>query len=397
MGERAGWGLPEGGTVALVSGGGTGGHLYPALALGRALVEERPDVRAFYLGASRGIEARVLPERGVPHHLLPVRGFERGAVLANVGAVARLVRSVFRTARIVRDLDPGVAIVTGGYAGAPVGVTAALFRIPLVLQEQNSVPGLVNRILSRFARQVHVAFPEVADHLPGSARARVRASGNPVTPPGEVDGARARREFGLGAEGPVLLVVGGSQGSRALNERTLEAVRGVEAGELARPSGLSLLWATGPTHLEGIRAELESLGSPEWVRAVGYIDDMSSALAVADVAVSRAGAMATSEFLAWGLPSVLLPLPTAAADHQTRNAEALEGAGAALHLSEAETDGAALWEAAASLAGDPPRRSGMARAARERGRPDAARQIARRIADLLPPPSIGGEGGEAAR
>jgi UDP-N-acetylglucosamine--N-acetylmuramyl-(pentapeptide) pyrophosphoryl-undecaprenol N-acetylglucosamine transferase len=370
-------------TVVLFAGGGTGGHLYPALALADALCALRPDVRPVFLGARRGLEARVLPDRGVEHLLLPVRGFARGeGVAANLAVVPALVRALARAAWFVHALHPELVVVTGGYAGAPAGLLAAVMRIPLALQEQNSVPGIVTRRLAAFARQVHVAFPEAAGRLPARARARVRVSGNPVRPPAPRDPAEARAVLGLDRTAAVVLVVGGSQGSAALNRVTLDLVRALRADGVDGP-GFQLLWSTGPTHEAAVTEGLASLGSPSWVRAVGYLDDMPSALAAASLAVSRAGAMATSEFLAWGLPAVLVPLPTAAADHQSHNARALAEAGAALHLPEAGLDGAALLAALRTLLDHPERLRSMAVAAGARGRPDAAATIAGDLARLL--------------
>jgi UDP-N-acetylglucosamine--N-acetylmuramyl-(pentapeptide) pyrophosphoryl-undecaprenol N-acetylglucosamine transferase len=369
------------------SGGGTGGHLYPALALAQALEARRPDVRAHFVGARRGIEARVLPARGVPHTLLPVEGLRRGGGLAGVFANLRiggaLVGTLVRLGREMRELRPALVVVTGGYAGGPAGIVANLLRIPLALQEQNAVPGMTIRVLARRARQVHLAFPEARTQLPARARSRARISGNPVRPPEPVARAEAAAAFGLDPERPVVLVVGGSQGSRALNEAVVELVRAGGAAEL--PDGAQLLWATGPTHLRAVREALG--GDPPGVHAVGYIDAMPVALSLAQVAVSRAGAMGTSEFLAWGIPSILVPLPTAAADHQTRNARALEEAGAALVIPETELGGERLRACLETLLADGPRREAMARAARDRGRPDAAAEIAAQLETLLPPPA----------
>lgn len=372
-------------TVAVFSGGGTGGHLYPALALAEALEAVRPDVAPVFVGAERGIEARILPERGLEHLLLPVRGLSRTNPLANLGVLRALGGSLARVREAFRRWRPALVVVTGGYAGGPAGIAARTMGIPLALQEQNAEPGLTTRLLARWARQIHVAFPEARERLPRSARERVSISGNPVRPPRPVARDEARRRLGVPGDGTLVLVVGGSQGSVALNRLVLEGVRGVGEGRLLRPLGLRVLWSTGPAHLEGVTTGLETIGSPEWVHPVGYLDDMPSALAAADLAVSRAGAMATSEFLAWGLPSVLVPLPTAAADHQSRNAEALATAGAALHLPQAGLEPQALWTAMARLAADPDRRAAMARAAGERGRPGAAREIANALASLLPP------------
>ncbi len=385
---------PETATPVVFSGGGTGGHLYPALALAEALGHRRPDVAPWFIGAERGIEARVLPARGVSHLLLPVRGFRRGGgmrgVVANVGVLVSLARSLGLLAGRMRERRPALAVVTGGYAGGAAGILAILLRIPLVLQEQNSVPGLTIRLLALGAREVHLAFPEARGRLPRPARKRARITGNPVRPPEAVDRSAAAAEFGLQPGGTVVLVVGGSQGSKALNEAVVALVaEAVTAGGL--PGEARLLWATGPTHLDATREALEARCGgvvPDWVAAVGYIETMPLALALAEVAVSRAGAMGTSEFLAWGIPAVLVPLPTAAADHQTRNARALEEAGAAVCVPESELSGARLLRELSGLLGDPARLAAMAGAARVRGRPGAAVEIATALEAHLPPARV---------
>lgn len=371
-------------TVVVFSGGGTGGHLYPALALADALVALRPDVRPYFVGATRGVEARILPDLGREHLLLPVEGFQRGAGLGGLRALPVLGVSLLRTLDLFQALRPEAVVVTGGYAGGPAGMVAGVLGTPLVLQEQNAVPGVTTRLLSRWAAQVHVAFPEALAALPAGARRRATLSGNPVRPTSRVGRAGARAAFALPQDGPVALVVGGSQGSVALNRVVLEAVRGVVEGELARPSDLTLLWSTGSRHHEGIAAELAALGAPAWVSAVPYIHDMPAALTAADLAVSRAGAMATAELLNHGLPSILVPLPTAAADHQSRNAEALADAGAAVVLPEAGLTGAALWGRVAELCAQDELRGRMGEAALLRARPSAAADIALSIAALLP-------------
>ncbi len=379
--------------VAIFSGGGTGGHLYPALALAGRLAERRSDVLPFFLGAERGVEARVLPERGLPHLLLPVRGLDRERWLANVGVVAALLNALGRVASLFQRLRPALVVVTGGYAGGPAGLLAVLTRTPLVLQEQNAVPGVTTRALAPFAAQVHVAFPEAVDALPARSRTRTRVTGNPVEPPAPRPREEAAAFFDLRPDRLVILVVGGSQGSLALNRAVLDAVTHIVRGDLPARPEVQLLWSTGPTHLAELQTTLAELGGPDWVRAVGYIDRMELALSVADLAVSRAGAMATSEFLAWGVPAVLVPLPTAAADHQTRNARTLEEAGAAVHLAEEEATPERLWELVTELTANRDLRTTMASAARRRGRPRAALEIAEALEGLLPPARPRGTGG----
>ena len=371
-------------TVVVFSGGGTGGHLYPALALCSGVQRVRPGIRPFFVGAKGGLEARILPERGVDHLLLPVRGFRRGTLVGNLGVMLGLVGSLFPVGEAFLKLRPRLVVVTGGFAGGPAGLMAGLMGIPLALQEQNAEPGFTSRILSRWSRQIHLAFPEALDRLPGRARSRARLSGNPIRTPTRLDPAEARRRFGLEPQGRVVLVVGGSQGSRALNGAILELVRAMTQGLLKRPEHLQLLWGTGPDHLQAVRQDLQELGEPEWIRTLGYFDEMPVALDAADLAVSRSGAMTTSEILAWGLPSVLIPLPTSAADHQARNAESLERAGAAVSLREDGLSGSVLGETLLEILSDPDRMEAMGAAAAERARPQATLEIARALAELLP-------------
>jgi UDP-N-acetylglucosamine--N-acetylmuramyl-(pentapeptide) pyrophosphoryl-undecaprenol N-acetylglucosamine transferase len=341
-------------------------------------------VQLHYVGARRGVESRVLPEHGVEHTLLPIRGFERSSLVANWRLVPALAATSYGLARLFWKLRPRLVVGTGGYASGPAGMAAVMTRVPLALQEQNSHPGAVTRYLSKWARQVHLGFPEAASQLRPGPRTEILSLGNPIRPPDTtIEAAASRTRFALSADAVVLLVVGGSQGARAVNEALLGALEAVARGDLpARPERLEILWASGPAHIDGIRARVEVLGL-DWVRLHGYIDDMPAALAATDVAVSRAGAMATAELLAWGRPMLLVPLPTAAADHQTHNARALQAAGAAVMLDERELTPDRLWSDVLALTGDAERRGRMAAAARDRAQPDAAREIAARLQLLM--------------
>jgi UDP-N-acetylglucosamine--N-acetylmuramyl-(pentapeptide) pyrophosphoryl-undecaprenol N-acetylglucosamine transferase len=356
------------------------------LALSEALSNLRPDLKVFFVGAIQGVEARILPERGVDHLLVPVRGFRRGKVLENLAVLWALLRSLLATGKLFSRLRPGVVVVTGGYAGGPAGLMAGVMGIPLALQEQNARPGFTTRVLSLWSRQVHLAFPESRELLPRKARSRARMSGNPVRAVTEVEEEKARAQFELDPRAQVVLIVGGSQGAKAINQATLDMIAAITRGDRAWPGATCLLWATGPKNFGEVKEGLEALGSPPWVRIVDYIHDMPSALGIATLAVSRAGAMSTSELLAWGIPGILIPLPTAAADHQTRNAESLADSGCALHLPEKNLTGEGLHGALSGLLSNPESMEGMRRAALERGRPNASQEIAAALGCLLPPP-----------
>jgi len=365
----------------LFAGGGTGGHLYPALNLGEAVKRADPSAEVFFVGAQRGVESRVLPEKGVPHELLPLEPIRRAQPLANWRLFPAMFHSLGGLRRIFNTFKPDLVVGTGGYASGPAAAWALLRGVPIALQEQNSFPGFVTRKLGSRARQLHLAFPEARKYLKPGPRTEVFEYGNPIQKPNfAVDRAAARQRFGLG-EGTVCLVTGGSQGARAVNEALLADIRGVLEGRLeAPPAGFEILWATGPTHFDGVQARLGEMGRPAWVKALAYIEDMPGALASANFAVARAGAMSLAELTAWGIPSILVPLPTAAANHQHHNAVALSEAGAALMVPERELGQGRLWTDVLSLARDGARRAEIAAKAKERGQPDAADRIA---AELL--------------
>ncbi len=369
----------------LFAGGGTGGHLYPALALAAALEEQASDITVHFVGARRGVEARVLPRRGVAHTLLPMEPIYRSRVLRNWRLGPSLVRSLSGIAALFRRFRPQLVVGMGGYASAPACLWAVARRVPMAVQEQNANPGVTTKLLARWAKQVHLGFPEAERALRPGPRTRVFALGNPIQPPtAGAQRVESRESLGLPASAMVVLIVGGSQGAHAVNQALLVAIERVVRGIATRPAALQLLWATGPAHEAAVQTQLAALGVGAWVHALGYIDDMPRALAATDIAVSRAGAMMTAELLAWGIPTLLVPLPTAAADHQTKNARALEAAGAAVCIEESSLTPERLWDALLRVAGDEATRARMAAAARQRARPDAARDIARELLTLLP-------------
>lgn len=363
----------------LFAGGGTGGHLYPALALGEAFQRRDPANQVFFVGARRGVEARVLPDRAVPHELLPFEPIRRQQPWQNWRLVPAFWGSASGLSRVFRDFQPNLVVGTGGYASGPAVAWALVNGVPAAVQEQNSFPGLVTRWVAGRVRQIHLAFPEARTYLQRGPRTEVFEHGNPIRPPDStIDPAAARASFGLGG-GPVTLVVGGSQGARSVNAALLDDLEAVKARRLAgRPTGLEILWATGPSHFEAVQSRLAPLDLP-WVHAVPYIQRMPDALAAADIAVSRAGAMAIAELCAWGIPSILVPFPHAAANHQYHNALALDGAGAGVMVQEDALSNGRLWSELVGLVSSEERRAQVAARARARGRPDAADCI---VADL---------------
>jgi UDP-N-acetylglucosamine--N-acetylmuramyl-(pentapeptide) pyrophosphoryl-undecaprenol N-acetylglucosamine transferase len=283
-----------------------------------------------------------------------------------------------RAGTLTRDRSARVRVVvgTGGYASGLMLAYAAAHGIPYVLQEQNSYPGLTMRVFARWAREIYLGFPEAARHLRPGQGTTVVDAGNPIEPPPvpRPDRAAARRAWSLPDRGGrVLLIFGGSQGARAINQ-TVDAWLG--AGRL--PADVFLIWATGRGTYERFRGR-----ESERVRVRAYISPMQDAYAATDLAVARAGAMGTAEMCAWGIPQILVPLPTAAADHQTVNARALAAANAGVYVPQTEFTPDRLDALVRELTGDPRRLEALSAGARARARPDAADQIARRIAALL--------------
>jgi len=369
-------------TSVLFAGGGTGGHLYPGLAIARALVRLDPSVRPFFVGARRGIEREVLPTTEFPHELLDLHPLYRRQPWNNWRTLVGAVGAWRRIGAIVARERPAAIVGTGGYASALALAYALVHRIPYVLQEQNSHAGLTMRLFARRAREIYLGFPEASAGLRVGADTVVADSGNPIEPPPvpRPDRAAARRAWGLPPDGRVLLVFGGSQGAVAIND--------VVAAWLAagrRPADLDVVWATGRVSYERHRA----LEGPRVV-VRPYLSPIRDAYAITDLAIARAGAMATAELCAWGIPAILVPLPTAAADHQTANARALAQAGAALLLPQGELTVDRLDATVRALLTDESRFAALAAGATARGRPEAADVIARRLAGVM-----GGKDGRA--
>lgn len=356
-----------------VAGGGTGGHLYPGLAIARALVKANPAVAPFFIGALRGVEKEVLPKTEFPFALLDLHPLYRSQIWKSWRTVVGGIKAWLAIGRLAREDKPRVIVGTGGYASVIALAYGAARGVPLVLQEQNSYPGIATRVFSRFARQIHLGFPEARKYLKPRADALVLESGNPIQAPGARPAPDvAKQAWGFPGNARVLLVFGGSQGAVAVNEVVAEWVR---AGI---PDGVNVIWATGRGSFDKY-APLES----GRVRVRDYIAPMESAYAAADVALARAGAMSTAELAAWGIPMILVPLPTAAADHQTTNACALESAGAATVIAQRDFTRQRLDAEVRGIFGSPGRIERMAESVLARARPNAADEIAGHILQLL--------------
>lgn len=351
----------------VITGGGTGGHIYPGIAIAEALAERDAAIRVLFVGAG-GLESRLVPLEGFDFRRVAVRPFPRRLSIAAPWAIAVTGFGMLQAIAILRQYRPQVVVATGGYAAAPVGSAAALLRVPLVVQEQNLHPGATNRILGRWACRVSVPHAAAAAHFPGKAvvtgvPVRRRALGG--------DRGRGLRRFGLEEGRLTVLVLGGSQGARSLNAVTVELVGLLAGGQV------QILHQTGKNHEEWVRTRIREAGPPA-VRyvAVAYIDDIADAYVCADVVICRAGAGTLAEVTAHGLPAILIPYPFAARGHQEANARVLEAAGAAVVVLDRDLTAWRLADDVHALRADPGRLPAMAAASRRLGRPDAAREVA---------------------
>jgi len=362
----------------LLTGGGTGGHLVPALNLAAALRRSDPALRLMLVGARRGVEARVLPDSGYDHRLLPMEPLYRSRPWRNWRLVARLPGVIGGLGQLFREFDPHLVVGTGGYASAPAVAWAVAFGRRTALQEQNAMPGVVTRMFAARVDQVHLGYPEARARLRTGPHTQVFEHGNPVAP----GGGRTPHAW---PPGRVLLVVGGSQGARALNEHLLAGLH----GGLAWPSDVSVVWVAGHEHAAGVAGRVREARLAERIQVVPFIPDLGAQLHRVAFAISRAGAMTTAELAAAGVPAALVPLPSAAGQHQTFNARALQDAGAAVLREESRLDGEELWTTALNLLADQARLRSMSESMRQRGRPDAADRIAEDLMRLLADPAEG--------
>jgi UDP-N-acetylglucosamine--N-acetylmuramyl-(pentapeptide) pyrophosphoryl-undecaprenol N-acetylglucosamine transferase len=357
-----------------ITGGGTGGHLFPALNVAEEWARRRPRDTIRYVGARRGLEARLLPGRPWACTLLPVHGDLRRSALERVQFYTRLAVSLAACERLFRRERPTLVFGTGGYASYPAAQIAAWHGAPLFWQEQNVHPGQVTRRLSPSCRCVFTGFEDTATALPG---ATVLHTGNPLRSDLQAgDRWRGRKAGGFAASDQVLLVLGGSGGASSINRAIARWAR-----LLHEQGGLRIWWQTGARDYETLRQELPPELFPGTMTP--FIDAMPDAYAAADLVLARAGAMTTSEICAVGKPSVLVPFPQAASGHQEHNVEVLRRAGAALVVQDHELSGERLAEALLSLAADRTQQVKLASAARRLGRPDATLRIVDRMESML--------------
>jgi UDP-N-acetylglucosamine--N-acetylmuramyl-(pentapeptide) pyrophosphoryl-undecaprenol N-acetylglucosamine transferase len=357
----------------LFAGGGTGGHLYPALAIAEELRRQQPLAEIAFVGSRRNLEARLVPAHGFPFFPISVAGFRRQLSLEMLTSVLKVVVAMVQSFLVIRKIRPHTVVGTGGYVCGPPLAVAAVLGIPTLIQEQNSYPGLTTRLLASRATEVHLSFERSRRFL--SARAHLQVSGNPTRAAiGRVGRAEGAEALQVDPTGFTLLVFGGSQGARSINDAVLSS--------LGKLKNMQMVWVTGTEDFGRIQNALRA-GTVEHgpLSLRPYIEQMENAYAVADLVVCRAGATTIAEIARAGLPSLLVPYPFATADHQMENAKAMEESGAAVVLRDTELPDR-LVPVLTALARDRERLRDMASHAARLGAPHATEVLAEAVMRL---------------
>lgn len=358
----------------MIAGGGTGGHLYPGIALAQEL-EKKWQAEIMFIGTNYGIENRVLPKGPYRFEKIWMRGLQRKMSMANLMFPLRLAVSFVQSAVLFAQFRPNVVIGTGGYVSAPALLAGLVLRIPTVIQEQNSYPGLVNRVLGKWVEQLHLTYADSRRYF--KRKHGVFVSGTPVRGDfNRIEKPAALRKFDLSTNKTTLLIFGGSQGARAINQVVLQSLESLMAS-----ADRQLLWAVGEPDWETVREALPAF--PDRICARPYIEDMAAAYAAADLAVCRAGATTLAEISLCGLPALLIPYPYATARHQVFNAKSMEQAGAAVMIEQRDLTVDRFLQTVTQLLQDETRRHRMSDAAKRVARPNAAADIVENIETLI--------------
>ena len=327
----------------IVSGGGTGGHIFPAISIANAIRQQRPDAKILFVGAEGRMEMQRVPDAGYEIIGLPVAGFDRKRLWRNVGVIIKLLRSQWKARKIIKQFKPQVTVGVGGYASGPTLKTAAMMKIPTLIQEQNSYAGVTNKLLAKNAHKICVAYEGMERFFP---KEKIILTGNPVRQTllsQKVSREEAANHFGLDAQRKTILIIGGSLGARTLNETMIAGLDLIK-----QHPEIQFIWQVGKVYIEQVKTTLaEYSGKPICNQHVeglpnlyvnDFIKSMEYAYAASDLVVSRAGAGSISEFCLLGKPVILVPSPNVAEDHQTQNALALVNRNAALYVKDSEAN-----------------------------------------------------------
>ena len=360
----------------IISGGGTGGHIFPAVSIANAIREKRPDAKILFVGAEGRMEMQRVPAAGYPIKGLPIVGLNRKNWLKNIPVLFKIMKSRNMAREILSEFKPQVAVGVGGYASGPTLNMAESMGIPTLLQEQNSYAGVTNKLLAKNARRICVAYDGMERFFPAD---KILFTGNPVRQNllnTALTKDEAVRRFGLVPGKKTILIVGGSLGARTINDSILGNLPLVK-----QQQKVQFIWQTGKYYSEEIHNELQRRGCPENLIVTDFISDMSEAYAAADLVISRAGAGSISEFCLLGKPVILVPSPNVAEDHQTKNALALVQQNAALYVTDAEARRILLPQAINTVT-DPAKLESLGRNILQLAKPNAASDIADEVIKL---------------
>jgi UDP-N-acetylglucosamine--N-acetylmuramyl-(pentapeptide) pyrophosphoryl-undecaprenol N-acetylglucosamine transferase len=358
----------------IISGGGTGGHIFPAVSIANAIKAMRPDAKILFVGALGRMEMQRVPAAGYEIKGLPICGFDRKNLLKNVKVLYKIWKSQRMAKKIIKDFRPQVAVGVGGYASGPTLNKAAAMGIPCLIQEQNSYAGVTNKLLAKKAEKICVAYEGMERFFPAE---KIILTGNPVRQAlldTTITREDAIRSFGLDPEKKTILLVGGSLGARTINESMLRHL------DLIKESGLQFIWQTGKYYSAEINDKLKGQNLPN-LKVTDFITDMGAAYRAADLVISRAGASSISEFCLIGKPVILVPSPNVAEDHQTKNALALSTRDAAIYIKDAEAPDV-LLQTAIETVNDAAKLKSLSENVLKLALPDSANIIAKEVINL---------------
>lgn len=314
----------------IISGGGTGGHIFPAVSIANAIKEQHPDTEILFVGAEGRMEMQRVPAAGYKIIGLPVAGFDRKHLLKNISVLIKLLRSQLKARQIIKDFKPHAAVGVGGYASGPTLKMAGMMGIPTLIQEQNSYAGVTNKLLAKKACKICVAYEGMERFFD---KEKIILTGNPVRQGllnHTISREEAIRSFGLDPQKKTILIIGGSLGARTINNCVMQGL------EKIKNSGVQFIWQTGKFYINEAKACVAQAGNLPMLYTTDFISDMAAAYSAADLVISRAGAGSISEFCLLQKPVILVPSPNVAEDHQTKNALALVNKGAALYVKDSE-------------------------------------------------------------
>lgn len=358
----------------VVSGGGTGGHIYPALAFIKEVKRQHPDVEFLYIGTENGLEKNIVKRENIPFQSIEITGFKRKLSFENVKTIIRFLKGVRMSKKYLKEFKPDAVIGTGGYVCGPVVYAASKLGIPTIIHEQNSLPGLTNKFLSRYVDKVAICFEEARDFFP---KEKVAFTGNPRGSEAvSVKEGQSLESLGLERAKKTALIFGGSRGAAAINKAV------VEMQPELKKKNYQVLYVSGEVHFDKVKAELEKIGQADNMIALPFLHKMPEFLKKIDLIISRAGATTIAEVTALGLPSILIPSPYVTANHQEVNAKALSDNQAAIVIKESELDGNSLIGALDEVMENDQKRKKMADEAKALGVPDAALRLYQLLDEL---------------